>query len=133
MAAGNLVVLTPGNHDFGIPGLPGNDHVAALFPAIDTARRRFRHHLLEPVIQQKGVVAHRGFDIIIRHGKDVFVALRSTHHGRKEALGLLGVSRIRREQIEWALEVSKPLRRERELRFHFVDSCTEVLREALGA
>jgi UDP-2,3-diacylglucosamine pyrophosphatase LpxH len=95
IAAGNVVVVTPGNHDFGIPGV-GIDHVNWIPRLNKAGRKRFWEHLMPLVLAQRAVIAHSDFDTIIRHGDDVFVALRSTH------IGIRGINRIKGAQIDWA-------------------------------
>lgn len=113
IALGNVVCMTPGNHDFQISGAPdgtGTDKVNFIPTAWDKARRLYREHVLAPLIAQDAVVAHGAgdeatrYDFIARHGDDVFVCLRSSHR-RSFKVGVLGfrsIGRIRRAQIEWA-------------------------------
>jgi UDP-2,3-diacylglucosamine pyrophosphatase LpxH len=111
--AGNTVVLTPGNHDFGIPGI-GTDHGNWIPGLSKVGRKRFQQHLMSLVLAQPEVVAHNDFDTITQHGDDVFVALRSTHRaGSKRYLALKGISRIKKKQIAWAREQLDKLEYER--------------------
>ncbi len=92
--AGIHVVLTPGNHDFG-------DWIGEYIYTNRKARSRYRS-LTEPVFNQKGIIAVEDYDSIMRCGNNIFVALRSTHRGKARSLGVIGINRIRKKQVEWA-------------------------------
>lgn len=120
--AGNTVVATPGNHDFGFHATPGTDKINILPTKYDRARTRYTRHVLRPILEQSAAQIvldpEDGFDTITRIGDDVFVALRSTHRPRVTSLGWQ-VARIRERQIFWARDL---LERKgwTELRLHFV-------------
>ena len=109
--AGSIVVTTPGNHDFG--KWPGER-----LSVNDAARAGFRA-LLRRVNAQQQVIAHEDFDTITLVGADLFVALRSTHRGKKKKLGLFGHNRIRSKQLTWAATVLESIDLSG-LRLHFV-------------
>ena len=88
------VVLTPGNHDFG-------DWVGEYLYTNHAARNRYRS-LTEPVFSQKEIVAVDDCDSVMRCGGNIFVSLRSTHRGKAHSLGVIGINRIRKKQVEWA-------------------------------
>lgn len=124
--AGNAVIATPGNHDFGYHGIfgVGTDKINVLPTRHDNARTLYREHVLTPIIEQQAddieVVfgAEDGFDTITRIGDDVWVSLRSTHRPRIKNLRWQ-ISRIRKHQATWARDV---LERKAwgDLRLHFV-------------
>ena len=89
---GVTLVLTPGNHDFG--QLLGEKFGV-------TGRERFTA-LLDAVLRQPAVLAHREFDAITSVDDDLFVTLASTQRGQGRKLFVAGENRIRRVQIEWA-------------------------------
>lgn len=95
--AGMRVVLTPGNHDFG-------DWIGEYFFTNRRARAHYRA-LTEPVFHQKEIIAVDEYDSIMRCGNSIFVALRSTHRGKAHALGVIGINRIRKKQVEWAVRI----------------------------
>lgn len=95
--AGICVVLTPGNHDFG-------DWIGEYIYTNRRARSRYRS-LTEPVFTQKEIIAVEDYDSIMRCGKNIFVALRSTHRGKARSLGVIGINRIRKKQVEWAASI----------------------------
>ena len=92
---GIRIVLTPGNHDFG-------DWIGEYILTNRKARRLYER-LMEPVLCQEGIIAREGYDSIAKFGGNIFVALRSTHRGQAHKLGLAGMNRIRKRQVEWAL------------------------------
>ncbi len=92
--AGIHIVLTPGNHDFG-------DWIGEYIYTNRKARNRYRS-LTEPVFAQKEIIAVEDYDSIMRCENNIFVALRSTHRGKAHALGVIGMNRIRKKQVEWA-------------------------------
>lgn len=92
---GMRIVLTPGNHDFG-------DWIGEYIRTNWRARRQYEL-LMEPVLAQEGIIAREGYDAIARFGSNIFVILRSTHRGEAHLLGLAGMNRIRKIQVEWAL------------------------------
>lgn len=108
---GCIVVATPGNHDFGFHGLfgKGTDKLNLLPTRLDKSRKRYRRHVLEPILEQdheRAEILHGtedGYDTITRVGDDVFVSLRSTHRPRW-ASGRWQISRIREHQAVWASE-----------------------------
>ncbi len=94
IGAGIRVVLTPGNHDFG-------DWIGEYIYTNRKARSRYRS-LTGPVFSQKEIIAVEDYDSIMRCGNNIFVALRSTHRGKAHSLGVIGINRIRKKQVEWA-------------------------------
>jgi 3',5'-cyclic AMP phosphodiesterase CpdA len=124
-----VVVVTPGNHDFAIPGLRGfwTDKMARVIPAkVDGARRRFKKSIMQPVLDQALPTnctryhdKEDGFDTITVVGRDVYVALRSIHKSRP-AHGVLTSARIRTRQIQWALATIRRDRLEDGRRLHLV-------------
>ncbi|MBN1533895.1 MAG: metallophosphoesterase [Spirochaetes bacterium] len=94
LEAGLRVVLTPGNHDFG-------SWVGEYLYTNRRARGRYRR-LVEPVLRQREIVAVEDYDSIMRCGGNIFVSLRSTHRGKPHSLGVIGINRIRKRQVEWA-------------------------------
>lgn len=95
--AGMRVVLTPGNHDFG-------DWIGEYFCTNRKARSLYGT-LTEPVFHQQEIVAVDAYDSIMRCDNNIFVALRSTHRGKAHSLGIIGINRIRKKQVEWAAAV----------------------------
>ena len=113
-AQGNRIVITPGNHDYGVMA-------GERLPGFGTKpRARFRR-LLDSVLEQREVLECRDTDTLTVAEDDAFLSLRSTHRGLKRTLGLTGVGRIRKKQVRWAREI---LIRHREVlasrRLHFV-------------
>ncbi len=92
---GTSVILTPGNHDHG--SVPGER-----LPLVGTSARHRFLELVDLVSSQPAVTARRDADTITVCGRDVFVALRSTHRGQKKWAKLRGIGRIRSEQLDWA-------------------------------
>ncbi len=92
--AGLRVVLTPGNHDFG-------DWIGEYIYTNRKARSRYRA-LMAPILNQKEIIAAEDYDSIMSCGKNIFVSLRSTHRGKARSLGVIGINRIRKRQVEWA-------------------------------
>ncbi|MDD5712960.1 MAG: metallophosphoesterase [Smithellaceae bacterium] len=94
LASGVRIILTPGNHDFG-------DWMGEYLLTNWKARRRYVD-LMEPVLGQEGVLARNGYDSVTKFDDQIFVALRSTHRGQAQMLGLGGMNRIRKAQVDWA-------------------------------
>ena len=90
---GLRLVVTVGNHDLG--GWRGER-----LGMRTRARKRFAD-LLKIVHAQPEVIAVNDVDAIHQFGADIFIALSSSHRGRKLFAGLAGGGRVRREQIEW--------------------------------
>jgi 3',5'-cyclic AMP phosphodiesterase CpdA len=113
---GNVVCVTPGNHDFQISGAPdgsGSDKVNFIPTRWDNARKYYREYILKPVLAQESVVARGSeaeeatrYDMLARHGNDLFLCLRSTHRRsfKSTFLGFRSIGRIREKQIDWARE-----------------------------
>ncbi len=91
---GMSLIFTPGNHDFG-------DWIGEIIKTNRKARA-WCQELMNPVFNQSEVIAHHEFDSIVRFDHDIFVALRSTHRGEANKLGLFGHNRITKKQIDWA-------------------------------
>ncbi len=106
LAAGVTIVCTPGNHDYG--------RWRGEIRSNQAARRLYEYHILDPVRRQRGVVKSGDADLILRHGADVFVALRSTH-----AHALKG-PRIRSEQLDWATKALDAQQGSKGDRYHLV-------------
>jgi len=96
IAQGNIVVMTPGNHDLG-GWFAEKFSLMGMSGAYNLAIERVMQ-LHAPVLDQKEVVAVRKdrLDSITEVGSHVFVCLRSEHRA---------LARIRNEQIEWASSV----------------------------
>lgn len=128
---GNVVCVTPGNHDFQISGAPdgwGSDKVNFIPTRWDKARSYYREYVLEPVLEQEAVVAHGPedreavrYDLLVRHGDDLFLCLRSTHRRSFKATfaGFRSIGRIRTEQIAWVEEALAAERKDGD-RLHLV-------------
>jgi hypothetical protein len=93
--AGMTVILTPGNHDFG-------DWIGEYFFTNRKARAMYRS-MTEAVFQQREILSVHDYDSIVRCGKNIFVVLRSTHRGKAYLLDFIGINRIRRKQVNWAV------------------------------
>ncbi|MBN1534093.1 MAG: metallophosphoesterase [Spirochaetes bacterium] len=102
--AGIRVVLTPGNHDFG-------NWIGEYIRINRNARKRYRS-LMEPVFDQREIVAVEDYDSIMRCGNNIFVSLRSTHRGKAHSLGIVGINRIRKRQVQWAASRLAAMHRE---------------------
>lgn len=103
----NVVVVTPGNHDF-------SRHKGAE-GASKKIRDRYRD-LLEPVLLQEQVAASCDMDLVVRHQQEVIVVLRSSHRGL-----FWSNRRITEEQVSWAAGVLRDRFADRRgLRFHLL-------------
>ncbi|MFH1811884.1 MAG: metallophosphoesterase [Pseudomonadota bacterium] len=100
---GALIVLTPGNHDFGVTG----EHL----PLVGKSGRKRFEAILEKVRHQPEVIAHNDFDLVIDTGSELFMALRSTHRGKAAYAGFKGGKRITSEQLDWVCGVLEGLDR----------------------
>jgi 3',5'-cyclic AMP phosphodiesterase CpdA len=95
LETGSRLVFTPGNHDLG--GWIGE------YLMKNKKARSQCLDLMKPILSQKGVIAVKAYDSITKFDKNIFVSLRSTHRGNVHKFGILGINRIRREQITWAI------------------------------